>query len=242
MKHTPLRCPPSRRGALVLCLHALIGALSLFAVILACATAVRDGYGAFWQRLLYFTQLSNVWVCAVSLAYVVLAVRALRRGVPLPRPLYLLRYIVTVSITLTGIIFCGLLAPFAEFNIWTFSSVLTHVAVPLLSVLVYFLDDLPVSLGRRHGLLCALPPLGYFLFCAVLFYLNVDFGKGEPYPYFFMNLRSEVGWLGARWGGDRPELGTLWWLVLILLLILGIAAAYRAWHPATRARKTGKGA
>ena len=71
----------------------------------------------------------------------------------------------------------------------------------------------------------------------MLFFLNVDFGKGEPYPYFFMNLRSEVGWLGARWGGDRPELGTLWWLLAILALILGLAAVYRAQHPSMRAAR-----
>ena len=114
-----------------------IGVLALLGVLLACVFATRDGYSAWPRRMLYFTQQSNLWIAAASfaLAWVLLRPEVNERHLKI---VGLFKYIFTVSITVTGIIFCGLLAPFADIPVWYLSNVLTHVVVPVLAILDFF--------------------------------------------------------------------------------------------------------
>ena len=77
--------------------------------------------------------------------------------------MYVCKYIFTVSITITGLIFCGLLAPFADYNVWVFSSVLTHVVVPVLSIADFFVDDYKIDFKRFHIFLTLIPPFAWFV-------------------------------------------------------------------------------
>lgn len=235
MPHTRIQ---ERRDRLSLLFKCLIGALSLFGVIFACATATQDGYSAWYKRLLYFTQQSNIWIGVTALLSVLYTVHpTLRKKARTRTVLHALTYIFTVSITLTGVIFCALLAPFAEENIWTFSSLITHVAVPILAIADLFVCDAHEPLPRLCTLLSLVSPFLYYVVSIGLGAMGVDFGKGETYPYFFMDLSTGLHPFGYRWGGDRPELGPLWWVVVLLLFILGVASLYYALHPSTRRKK-----
>lgn len=211
-------------------LNAAIGLLALLGVLLACIFATRDGYSAWPRRLLYFTQQSNLWIAAVSFAFA----WVLARPEVNERHLRIaggFKYIFTISITVTGIVFCGLLAPFADIPMWYLSNIITHVIVPVLAVIDFFTDRwiLPV---RKRDAAYALIPLGaWFLFASILCALRVDFGRGDPYPYFFMDFYSEVGLFGAQAiPGERPQLGSFYWILLFLLLVCGLCYAFRAWH------------
>ena len=211
-------------------LNLAIAALAFFGVLLACLLATRDGYSTWTRRMLYFTQQSHLWIAAVSLVFALLLLRsdvseqALRR-------VGLFKYIFTVSITVTGIIFCGLLAPFADMPVWYLSNVITHVIVPILAVLDFFADAWIRPLHKRDALYALIPPAAWFLFASVLCALRVDFGKGEPYPYFFMDFYSEVGLFGAKaTPGERPMLGSFYWFALLLFLVCGLCFAYRVLH------------
>lgn len=46
----------------------------------------------------------------------------------------IIRLVATVSITLTGVVFCFVLAPTMGSDAWNFQNVLTHVVVPIASV------------------------------------------------------------------------------------------------------------
>ena len=211
-------------------LNLAIAALALFGVLLACIFATRDGYSAWIRRMLYFTQQSNLWIAAVSLAFAVLLIRPdiSERALRLAG---LLKYIFTLSITVTGIIFCGLLAPFADMPVWYLSNVITHVIVPVLAMADFFTNAWIRPLHKRDVLYAMIPPAAWFLFASVLCALRVDFGRGEPYPYFFMDFYSEVGLFGAKaTPGERPMLGSFYWFVLLLALIFGLCLAYRACH------------
>ena len=105
----------------------------------------------------------------------------------------ILKYIFTVSITITGVIFCSILAPFADFDIWAFASILTHVVVPLLSIFDFFTNKYIVKTTKKSKWLTFIPPLVYFVITSILCIMKIDFGRGDPYPYFFMDYYSEVG-------------------------------------------------
>ncbi|MBE7084812.1 MAG: hypothetical protein E7368_02005 [Clostridiales bacterium] len=178
-------------------------------------TAERDGFSHWSRQLLYFTAQSNIWIGAIT---VVLLFTANEK-------LYILKYIFTVCIVMTGVVFTFLLSPFASdygFHTWKFSSVLTHALSPLLAIADFFLDEYHFVPKRKHVWLCMIPPVLYFSISFVLEYFYVDFGKGLPFPYYFMNFRSPLGLFG--FSGTLPYvMGTFYWFILFPALLLLIA-------------------
>lgn len=203
-------------------------------VTLACVFAQRDGYSHWYKRLLYFTQQSNIWIGIVCFLMAILSIMELvNKKSLIKRYMYVLKFIFAVSITITGVIFCGLLAPFADYDVWHFSSVLTHVVVPVLAIIDYFVNYKQTPLKRSHIFLSLIPPSLYFIFAMTLSAFKVDFGRGDTFPYFFINFYSEVGLFGFTNEGELPQLGTAYWVMAILALILNLGYLYYRVHPTT---------
>lgn len=198
---------------------------ALGGVVLSLFYAERDGYSHWSKRLLYFTGLSNIWIgICVLIILIAPFIKALNTDFAKDM-LYVLRYIFTVSITVTGIVYCFILAPFAEegeFNPWTLSNVLTHVVAPLLTLVDFFIDEYKLRLTKEHIAFTAIPPLMYFVFSSILNLLGVDFGRGDDYPYFFLNLKSPAGIFGFS---DTPPfvIGSFYWILLFLFMVYSIA-------------------
>lgn len=212
----------------------VIGMCAILAVILACLFAVRDGYSHWSKRLLYFTQQSNIWIGVTSLVLAILyLIEKNKNKILIKEYMYTFKYIFTVSITITGIIFCTLLAPFADFDIWTSSSILTHIVVPVLSIIDFFIDDKEIVYKKKHIFLSLIPPLIYFVFAEILCILKVDFGRGDPYPYFFMDFYAEAGLFGYI-NSSPPQLGTMYWIIIIMILIISLGYLYYSLHSYTR--------
>ena len=144
---------------------------------------------------------------------------------------YFLKFIFTVSITITFIVFWTLLAPFAHlqnYNPWSISSFTTHMLAPALAIVDFFVDKKQILIAKKHVFSGLLPPLIYFLFACLLMVFRVDFGRGDLYPYFFMDIYSSAGWFGLI---KQPfVLGTAYYLILILFIVLGISALLRGVH------------
>ena len=198
---------------------------ALGGVVLSLFYAERDGYSHWSKRLLYFTGLSNIWIgICVLIILIAPFIKALNTDFAKDM-LYALRYIFTVSITVTGIVYCFILAPFAEegeFNPWTLSNVLTHIVAPLLTLVDFFIDEYKLRLTKEHIAFTAIPPLMYFVFSSILNLLGVDFGRGDDYPYFFLNLKSPAGIFGFS---DTPPfvIGSFYWILLFLFMVYSIA-------------------
>lgn len=190
------------------CLSALLG------VTLSLLSATQDGYSHWSKRLLYFTAQSNIWIAVVFLLLFYSQ-----------KPwLYTLKYIFTVSITFTGIVFCCLLAPFSpnDYAPWTLCNLLTHVFTPTFALANFFLDEKQPQITTKQIFLSTIPPLFYLIEVSLLQRFQTDFGRGVAYPYFFMNYRSPVGWFGFSSQGPFI-LGTAYWWIIFLSLILLIA-------------------
>ncbi len=210
----------------------LLTIISSFAgIFIASFFANKHGYSHWARRLLYFTTQSNLWIGITFLG--VLFTKLLRCRPKIVNFIYLLKYIFTVSITVTACVFWFFLAPFADesYHVWSLSSILTHVVVPFLAIADFFIDDYPLVLKRRHVFFSIIPPALYTIFVSILFYLNVDFGRGEPFPYFFFNYRSQVGFFG--FGNVAPYfMGSFYWILLLAILNLCLAIVYKRFHTA----------
>lgn len=202
-------------------LNFLIFTLSMLAVVLACVFARKHGYSHWHKRLLYFTQQSNIWIGVTSLIF---AIFLLKKNVSAKtmKTLSTLKYVFTISITVTCIIFCALLAPFADFRLWYFSSVVTHVVVPVLSIFDFFTNEYIENVHKQDTFLSFIPPLMYFLIAGVLCLLKVDFGRGDAYPYFFMDFYSEVGLFGFK-NSNPPQMGSFYWIVFFFVFIYALS-------------------
>ena len=209
-------------------LNILIFVFSVTGFLLSCIFARRDGYSHWLTRLLYFTQQSNLWIGFTSLAFALMLIKK-DRGENSLRKISVFKYIFTVSITVTGIVFCTLLAPFAEEGIWTFASVLTHVVVPVLAVADFFTNKSIAQIEKNHVWLSMIPPALYFVFASILCVFKVDFGRGDPYPYFFMDYYSEVGLFGFV-GEWPPQIGSFYWFVFFFVFIYFLSVFYRKIH------------
>jgi hypothetical protein len=206
----------------------LIVLSSLGGVILGLYFAKRDGYSHWATRLMYFTGQSNIWIGVWTILLLIFPYIKSLSTDKAKRILYIIRYIFTVSITVTGIVYCTLLAPFAykeNFDAWTLSNILTHVVAPILSVLDFFLDEYKFKVTKENIIFTAIPPLVYFIFAGTLNIFDVDFGRGDPYPYFFLNLKSPAGIFGFS---TTPTivLGSFYWILLFIVMIYTIAAVF----------------
>lgn len=203
----------------------IIPLISLGGLVLAFFGAEADGYSHWAKRLLYFTTQSNVWIAFTMAAILLIPLIPEAKRAPATRVLYLLKYLFTVSITITGIVFCVVLAPFADkgYRPWSISSILTHVLTPILSIVDYVIDRPPFEIGRKEKLYTTIPPFLYLAFASILSVLKIDFGRGDPFPYFFLNYYSPAGVFGFS---DQPPfvLGSFYWIVIFLLIVLGIAS------------------
>ena len=198
-------------------------------VALSLIYARQDGYSHWSRRLLYFTAQSNIWIGITFLLLLLLPLKKKNAELWKAR-LYLLKYIFTVCITMTGFIFCCLLAPFADeaYRPWSLCNLLTHVFTPILVIADLFLDEYPIVIDNKRIFLSLVPFLLYSFTASLLGFAHTDFGRGVPYPYFFFNYTSPAGVFG--FSNVYPfYVGSFYWLFLFGWIILGIAYLYAHW-------------
>lgn len=202
---------------------------SFSGVIWSFFNAAADGYSHWATRLMYFTAQSNIWIGLTALAMLIFPLLNPNMRPRVKNALYILRYVFTVSITLTAFIFCAVLAPTAHksgYNAFSGSSIMTHMIVPALAVVDFFIDTYRVKLSRKHVALSVVPPLIYLVFASILCILKVDFGRGDPFPYIFFNFYSPAGVFG--FSKEMPYvIGSFYWMLFMLGIIIGVGAFYK---------------
>lgn len=187
--------------------------------------------------LLYFTIQSNIWICLVSLLFLIIQLLGLiNKKDYFKRWMYVIRFIFTVSITLTGIVFCFVLAPLMPAYAWSINNVLTHIVVPLCSIIDLFIDKANFKYKHSHAMLSLIPPAYYLVFAIICFVNDVKFAGGVNYPYFFLNFQSPAGIFG--FSSEPPYvMGTFYWIIIMLLMVLAFAYTYLLIHNKTHKEK-----
>ena len=176
---------------------------------------------------LYFTVQSNLWIGATCAVFAALNLATVfKPDFKIPRAMHVIKYVFTVSITLTGIVFCCVLAPTLPGSFKSAANVLTHVIVPLAAVIDLFVCRDPAPAFKQFPF-ALIPPVYYVIFAGIGYALNWDFGGGNNYPYFFLNWDSPAGAFG--FSSEMPYfMGCVWWIILLILFISGISIGYIA--------------
>ncbi len=208
-----------KRTYISLVIKLILAVSAIFGVFLS---ASGKGFMSGKTVLLYFTIQSNLWIAAVCLVGVLM----LAFGIRIRDWMYVVKLVFTVAISLTGFVFCFILAPTMKGSAWNIQNILTHVVVPLLSVADLLIFDSRFSYKLQHSLYTAIPPLYYVAFSAVGYVQGWNFGGGKNYPYFFLNWGSPAGVFGFT--GELPFMGVFWWLIVLILFLAVVSALYIA--------------
>ncbi len=213
---------PSLKACILSITLKIIVIVSAVIGILRSAGAGRNTFMGGSRVFMFFTIQSNILIaliCAVGLVLLLLQK-------PAGTAWYVIKYIGTVAITLTGVVFAFVLAPTFKQGAWNLQNTLTHLVVPVAAVLDFFVTDIYGSIPMKAIPLVTLPPLAYAIYAGIGYVAGWEFLQGIHYPYFFLNWGSPAGAFGFTKG--LPFMGTVWWIFAIMIFLLLIGYAYLA--------------
>ena len=185
---------------------------------------------------MYFTIQSNIAIAVLCAVGAVLLLRNRQVGTAW----FVVKFVGTVAITLTGVVFCFVLAPTMGKAAWNLQNILTHVVVPLFSVADYFVTGVSAEVRMRSVFFVTLPPLAYAIYAGIGYVRGWQFAKGLNYPYFFLNWGSPAGAFG--FSRQLPFMGVAWWILALLAFLLAIGSLYLSIVRALRKRLMQRGA
>jgi len=169
---------------------------------------------------MYFTIQSNIAIALISAVGCCLLHGNRRIG----SAWYIVKFVGTVSITLTGIVFCFVLAPTLGKYAWNIQNVLTHVIVPVAAVLDFFVIASGAGIKRKNVFYVIIPPLLYAVYAGIGYVKGWEFSPGVNYPYFFLNWGSPAGAFGFTDG--LPFMGSAWWIIALLVFLIIVGYCY----------------
>lgn len=207
------------RKSISLFLKAAVIFFSVYGTV-KCAMDSLNAFMGGTRVFLFFTIQSNIGLAVISLIGACL----LLAGRRIPAWWWTVRYVGVISISLTGAVFCFVLAPTMGGKAWTLVNIFTHVIVPIASIADFFLSAIDADIPRSKVLYITFPPLAYVIFAGVGYILNWKFRADANYPYFFLNWDSPAGAFGFT--NKLPFMGCVWWILLLLMLILLLGLLY----------------
>ena len=123
----------SKRKITSCVLKAIVFISAFFGVLLS-ALAGRVIPQGVRKVFMYFTIQSNILIALICIIGLYLFIK----NKTISTAWEIIKFTGTVSITLTGIVFCFVLAPTQGSAAWNIQNILTHVIVPLVSVIDFF--------------------------------------------------------------------------------------------------------
>lgn len=178
------------------------------------ALAGRAAFMGGSRVFMYFTIQSNIAVALISLIGIIKMLREQQYS----HTWYVIQFVGAVAITLTGMVFCFVLAPTMGKYAWNLQNVLTHVVVPVAAVADMFVSGKNSTMGKKDILYVTLPPLAYALYAGIGYAAGWEFSRGKNYPYFFLNWGSPAGAFGFT--KELPFMGCVWWIIALLIFLI----------------------
>lgn len=184
--------------------------------------------------LLYFTIQCNIWIALIHSYFLVAEWLEEKKSVfEIKNCMRTLKYVLTVSISITFIVFFILLVPDLGWAVVELpGSMPTHFWAPVAAIIDYIYFERKHRVHKKMPLYAIVPPLIYFVGTIILSLNGVTYVDNEPVPYFFLNFH-EFGWFRI----ENGELGVFYWVLIILGLILGIGYSLLKLNQSTREKK-----
>ncbi|MCR4946021.1 MAG: Pr6Pr family membrane protein, partial [Lachnospiraceae bacterium] len=184
------------------------------------AYAGRKSFMGGSRVFMYFTIQSNIAIAVICAIGLFLLLQNKNVG----EAWHVIKFVGTVSITLTGVVFGFVLAPTLGANAWNIQNTLTHLVVPVTAVADFFVTAPGAGIRKRNVFYVIIPPLLYAIYAGIGYVNNWQFSGGYNYPYFFLNWGSPAGAFGFT--NELPFMGTAWWILALLIFLIVIGYVY----------------
>ena len=195
----------------------------IFSAILGTFLSAYAGRHSFMggsRVFMYFTIQSNIAIAIICAA----GLKGLFRNKSVSDLWWVIKFVGTVSITLTGAVFCFVLAPTLGNAAWNLQNILTHVVVPVAAIIDFFVVGVSSDIKKRNTFWVIVPPILYAVYAGIGYVENWQFAEGYNYPYFFLNWGSSAGAFGFT--DELPFMGCAWWIISIFVVLLIVGYLY----------------
>ena len=220
--------------------------LKIIAVLASCYGMVRTFSGPAF--LTFFTNLSNIFIDIVMLAFIGQDIRMLQSGgkKPLSNGWYVVKFMATISITLTFLVYLLLLAPTNENGvIYSYfhnggGSFGVHFVTPVLAIVDFMLFDYRMETQRKHTFYAVIPPLCYVGLVVILAAFGMRWYGNMYAPYNFLNFGAPTGWFGfdlSQMDNYSLGIGVFYMIAVLLFIFLGIGRCYLSLQKLRRKHK-----
>lgn len=194
----------------------IIGVLGI--VLTALSTAFMGGASVFF----FFTVQSNIFIMLMALIFLINEVVALITNKSfINQTLLHIKYLATVAITVTFLVFFIMLAPLMGVDyLLSFNNFSLHAIVPILAIVDFFLFDKDIKLTYKSSLLATISPICYVIFVYIGAIFKLEYSENLNYPYFFLNIDTN-GFLF-----EKGTMGIIPWIIILLGFIIGLGCLF----------------
>ena len=194
----------------------IIGVLGI--VLTALSTAFMGGASVFF----FFTVQSNIFIMLMALIFLINEVVVLITNKSfINQTLLHIKYVATVAITVTFLVFFTMLAPLMGVDyLLSFKNFSLHAIVPILAIVDFFLFDKDIKLTYKSSLLATISPICYVIFVYIGAIFKLEYSENLHYPYFFLNIDTN-GFLF-----EKGTMGIIPWIVILLGFIIGLGCLF----------------
>lgn len=211
------------------------------------AAAIAASVYGMWRTmtgilsLTYFTNLSNLFMDMVLILFFIVDFILLASGgerIYKKNWQYIVKYMATIGITLTFLVYLTLLAPTSQVGFLNAylqngaGSLCVHLIAPILAILDFLWFDYRYKSNPAHIIFAVLPPLVYVGFIVLAAQLGLRWNETMSAPYNFLNFGAPTGWFGfdlSLLGAETLGIGVFYSIVLLLILFIGIGQIYLVW-------------
>lgn len=190
--------------------------VSLLGIILS---GMGSGFMGKGTGFLYFTIQSNITITCITIPYLISNLLQLlgKKGF-FNRIIDVLKYIFTVAITITFLVYACALSPNMplSYNL-SFKNLSVHFIVPILALIDFFVFDNGIIVTKKNCLYGLAMPFYYVLFFLFGIPLNFRYLEGSKAPYFFLNY-ERFGWFRI----DSNGIGVVYWIIIATIFFIGL--------------------
>ena len=190
----------------------------IFAFWGVCLQARDDGGFIRSNTYLYFTIISNLETVIIFSVFVVLRIVENIKGKQIiPKPLFMLKFMITAAMTITLTVAALLLAPLKD-NVYLFSmkNLSLHIIAPILAMIDFLMIDRGFEYKWKMTFLGFILPLLYLAMTLLISIKGVTYSNGTNFPYYFLNYR-EYGWFNLH---GMP--GVAWWILIVAIMAFAV--------------------
>ena len=199
-----------------------------FIAVFASLFGMIKGFGGS-SSLTYFTYQSNIFISLMLFIFMLLDLKILltnHHQKEKPQWLYIIKFMATLSITVTLLVFAFILAPafgsyyYAYFGMDGGVSFCLHLLTPLLAIFDFIFFDNYFKSKNSYALYALIPPLCYVAYVIVMGQcFNYRWGNMMA-PYNFLNYGAPCGWFKIQlgtFGMDTVGIGVFYMIIVLLL-------------------------